>query len=936
MKLATPTLLLLLVACCSAFAAQGTATFFVSTRGDDKNAGTRRQPFASLERARDAVRALKAAGQATGPVVVEVAGGTYELARPIEFTAADSGTEARPIEYRARKGDEVRIVGGRTVADWRPVTDPAALARLDPAARGHVFQADLKGLGITDLQGINSPGSYKSDPGLELFFQDKAMTLARYPNQGYMHITDVLGPDGAPAKGGRANTPQGKFVCDDDRPARWANEKGIWLHGFWVYDWADERIPLQANDPAAKTLSLGTVAGRTYDLRRGQWFYAENVLPELDTPGEWYLDRETGTLYFWPPSPRNGGMGERESGRVGDSTRRTGGNSSPTPPLPHSPTLPGAAVTSLVRDLLQVNDASHVTFRGFLFEAGRGSAVVVKGGDNVRVVACVIRNMGNWAVKVYGGTRHGVVGCDVYQTGQGGLHLEGGDRKTLTPAGHYAENNHIHHTSRWDPVYQQGIALRGVGNRATHNLIDNVPHIAIGFADNDMTIEYNEIHSSVFQSNDAGAIYTSPPDETWSMRGHKIRFNYLHNIHGFLGKGCLGVYLDDCFSSADISHNIFYDVACAILIGGGRDNLMTNNLFVNCGKAFSIDARGLGWAKGVGTFATKELHDLNYKQPPWSTRYPELLNILEDEPLAPKGNVVARSICWGGPWGWTQPQAMPLTRFENNLTDADPRFAGKPPADFRLKADSPALKIGFQPIPLKEIGVYKSADRASWPVRSVLRSDPVPPPAKPKPPRQAGPAPVFDIPRRQVAAKIDGNFDPEEWPAQGIVLQEGVEGEKVTLPTKAWLAWDDEALYVAFDNAVSKEVPMVRDDAWGGSDAIEIALSNAALGAKAPILVLRGFTNGTFQSSEEAGAPPAVAKKAGEGVQYAARVVDAGRWTAEVRLPFASLGINPNTDLRFPLNLSVRKQGDDAWVMWRGTGNCTWYVPEAGLVRFVR
>ena len=171
--------------------------------------------------------------------------------------------------------------------------------------------------------------------------------------------------------------------------------------------------------------------------------------------------------------------------------------------------------------------------------------------------------MGNWAVKVYGGTKHGVVGCDIYQTGQGGIHLEGGDRKTLTPAGHYADNNHIHHTARWDPVYQQAITLFGVGNRATHNLIDNVPHVAIGFTGNDQTIEYNEIHSAVFQSNDAGAIYTSPPDETWSMRGHKIRYNYLHNIHGFEDKGCMGVYLDDCFSSADISSNIFYDVATA-------------------------------------------------------------------------------------------------------------------------------------------------------------------------------------------------------------------------------------------------------------------------------------------------------------------------------------------------------------------------------------
>ena len=334
-------------------------------------------------------------------------------------------------------------------------------------------------------------------------------------------------------------------------------EKGIWLHGFWVWDWADQRIPLGRLDPASRTLSLAGQPGRNYDLRKGQWFYAENVLPELDSPGEWYIDRQSGLLYFWPPAPL----------RDGD------------------------VVVSVTRDLFQLNDVSHVMFRGILVEAGRGSAFAVRGGRNVRIAASSIRNMGNWGIKVIGGRGHQVTGCDIYQTGQGGIHLEGGDRKNLSPGGNCADNNHIHHTSRWDPVYQQAIALFGVGNQATHNLIHHVPHIAIGFSGNDQTIEFNEIHTAVFQSNDAGAIYTSPPDETWSMRGHKIRFNYLHNIHGFQDKGCLGVYLDDCFSSADISSNVFCDVATAILIGGGRDNQMTNNMFIRCGRAFSIDAR---------------------------------------------------------------------------------------------------------------------------------------------------------------------------------------------------------------------------------------------------------------------------------------------------------------------------------------------------------
>jgi hypothetical protein len=675
---------ILILACHAGLA----TTLFVATNGNDTNPGTQEKPFSTLERARDEIRRIKAAGPLpVGGISVEVQGGVYELARPIELKDQDSGSDNAPVVYRARRGEVVRIVGGRTVTGWQPVTTPAILRRLDPAAQGKVFQADLKALGITDLQGIGNAGVYQSDPGLELFFHDQPMTLARYPNTGYLHIADVLDAKGI-VKSGQAQSTEGKFVCNDPRLARWVDERGIWLHGFWVWDWADQRIPLGMVDPIAQSLSLASQPGRSYEIRKGQWFYAENALPELDSPGEWYLDRETSILYFWPPAELS--MGQ--------------------------------TVVSIVRDAFQLNNVSHLSFRGLLIEAGRGSALVIKGGSNVRVVGCTIRNMGNWGVRVYGGAKHGVVGCDIYQTGQGGIHLEGGDRKILTPAGHYADNNHVHHTARWDPVYQQGITAFGVGNRVTHNLIDHVPHVAIGFTGNEQIIEYNEIHDAVFQSNDAGAIYTSPPDETWSMRGHRIRFNYLHHILGFHDKGCFGVYLDDCFSSADISCNVFYRVATAILIGGGRDNTMTNNMFIKCDRAFSIDARGLGWAKGVGDFATKELISLNYKQPPWSTRYPELLHILEDEPLVPKGNVVARSICWGGKWGSTEPKALPYVVFKDNLLDTDPQFRDAP--TFELQDDSPAFKLGFQRIPFEKIGLYSSEDRASWPVAHSPGSPP--------------------------------------------------------------------------------------------------------------------------------------------------------------------------------------------------------------------
>ncbi|MEN6645026.1 MAG: hypothetical protein ABFE08_21505, partial [Armatimonadia bacterium] len=98
--------------------------------------------------------------------------------------------------------------------------------------------------------------------------------------------------------------------------------------------------------------------------------------------------------------------------------------------------------------------------------------------------------------------------------------------------------------------------------------------------------------------------------------------------------------------------------------------------------------------------------------------------------------------------------------------------------------------------------------------------------------------------------------------------------------------------------------------------------------------ILRGFACGAFSSSDEAGAPPNLVRKASENVQFKAKVISPSRWVAEMRVRFASLGLNPRADLRHPFNLAVRKQGDEPWVMWRGTGGCTWLVPEAGRIHF--
>lgn len=669
------------------------SVFYVATDGNDAWSGRLSEPtaagddgpFRTLERARDAVRAQKADGLPPGGVTVEIRGGVYELAEPFELTAADAGDAEHPITWRAHEREEVRLVGGRVVSGWQPVTDPAVLARLDEAAHGHVFQADLRAMGLTDYGEVKpGPRWAQSEAGLEVFYRGAPMTLARWPNEGFVTIPEVLGPTPRDVRGTKGCN-EGIFRYDGDRPARWRGEPDIMLHGYWFWDWADQRLKVESIDTDQRIITLAPPQ-HDFGFRAGMYWYAYNLLPELDQPGEWYLDRAAGILYFWPPEPL-------EEGDV---------------------------LVSVLPSLLRLQGAAYVTVRGLTLECVRGTAVTIAGGDHTRLAGCVIRNGGSWGATV-SGTDSGVIGCDIDQMGNGGVSLSGGDRRTLTPARLYAENNHIHRFGRWNPILKPGVQVEGVGNRVAHNLIHDAPHMAILFGGNDHVFEFNEIHSVVYGANDAGVMYAGYNPTT---RGHEIRYNYIHHIYGYLGKGCVGVYLDDMFCSAHIHGNLFYQVPRAAFIGGGRDNVVENNIFVDCNPAIHVDARALGWAAAGVANLEARLKEMPYQEEPWRTRFPQLLTYLDDEPAVPKGNVIARNICWGGRWDEIEAKARPHVQFVDNLVDIDPLFVDPDRFDFRLREDSPAWKIGFEPIPVESIGLVNDEWRASWPVDHEVRPRP--------------------------------------------------------------------------------------------------------------------------------------------------------------------------------------------------------------------
>jgi Right handed beta helix region len=620
--------LLVLAAAPPQIAGASAVRFHVSAQGNDHWPGTASKPFASLERARNAVRELKrtAGGELKHPVEI-IAHGELTVLQLLTLAQRDSGTKKCPITYKGAK--DSKLVGGIVVHGFAPVTDPAVLSLLEESARAKIVQADLKGLGITNY---GSPGG----GGIEVFFNDKPMTLARWPNKGFTKIVAVE-TNKPNAIHGRKGDLVGNIFYEGDRPSRWLKEQDPWVHGYWFWDWSDQREQIESIDPARKLIKLKPPYHH-YGYRKGQYYYAYNLLSEIDSPGEWYVDRKKGVLYFWPPAD--------------PAVSRT--------------------VVSVAETVIKADGISNVRFEKLLVEAARGDAIEIANSRQVTISDCVVRNSGGSAIIVSGGDHCTISDCEVYNLGRGGISISGGDRVTLTPADHQVLRCHIHDYGRIVRMYSAGVAIHGVGNRIAHCRIHDAPHQAIGFGGNDQVIEYNEIFRVCMESNDAGAIYAG---RDWSMLGNMIRYNYLHDIRGFENKGCVGVYLDDFFSGTTIYGNVFTNVSRAAMVGGGNYNTIENNLFIDCNPCIHLDARGEGWARSYFDGSNTELLDkmkaVGYKSAHYA-KYPWLATAMDQpNPAHPRGNKFDRNVAIGGVWESVEKKARSGNEFKDNTVTTD-------------------------------------------------------------------------------------------------------------------------------------------------------------------------------------------------------------------------------------------------------------------------
>ncbi len=698
---------------------------YVAPSGDDKALGTMNDPFATLTAARDAIRALKRNGQVPkGGIQVWIKGGHYRLDKTFELGLEDSGSRKAPIRYSAMEGEEVFLSGGKSIdsKSAKKVSDPSILKRLPQNAQEHVFVLDLPDHGITTYGQLYQHGfSLPIHPfPLELYINGKPQHLARWPNNGKVPIGEVIDPGSHPREGDYSNR-GGSFHYDYERANRWTEADDIWLQGIFSYGYADDNLKVSSIDYQNKIIKVKQphiyMIRSSNDSRtsaahlRGYFVY--NLLEEIDSPGEYFLDRRTGKLYFWPPTE----IGECE-----------------------------VAVSLLDDPLVSMENVSHVELSGFILELSRGMGIYLEGGQSNLISGCVFRNLGLIGIMMGkgisgpegpvheltgepitrkigslkahtylnsvwdrdAGENHLIENCQFYQLGAGAMILDGGNRKKLYPGNNEVLNCEFYDFNRWNKTYAPAIEIKGVANRIRHNYIHNAPHTVILVSGNEHLIEFNEITEVVHGADDMGAIYMGRDP---SEQGTIIRYNFFHHFE-HEDRRVAAIYFDDGQNGGRVFGNIFHKVGSprfgAIFVHGGHDHIFENNIFSEC-------MRGLGnspwnqerWEDYLkADLWQKRLRiDLDIYDEPYSNRYPQLVTSLQktDRTNYAHNNVVFRCKTF----------SVPHYHLSNNwITNEDPGFIDQENLNFGLIQNSAILDSipDFTPIPFDSIGL-RSQDR---------------------------------------------------------------------------------------------------------------------------------------------------------------------------------------------------------------------------------
>ncbi len=678
-----------------------TITLYVSPEGDDAwsgllaepNAERTDGPLASLEGARDAIRALKADGDLTAPVEVLVRGGTYRLHRSFVLEPQDSGTEQTPITYAAFPGERPVFSGGRPVAGWR---------------RGE------GGLWTAHIAAVAAGARYPR----QLFVNGRRAIRARIPNVGYLQLQGLINPYD---RSDERNRSAFRFR-EGDLSGDWRNPTDIEV--VKMFSWSTTRLPVAEIDDARNVVRFNGTTGtdpRLFDWAGGR-YYVENVFEGLDSPGEWYLDRPTGTLYYMPRPDEDPAKLE--------------------------------AVMPMVERLVEfAGDAEagevvqYITLRGLTFEHAswpmpetgwrerqaqtviETAAIYARGAEHCVLEDVEVRHVGAHGIWFERGCRYNrIERCHVWDVGAGGVYI-GATTQVPESSHNVVHNCHIHHLTE---VHGGAIGVwigRSSYNELTRCEIADTNYSGVsvgwswGYAESTAhhnIIADNHIHHCGHRVlSDMGGIYTlgvSP--------GTELRHNLIHDIWCYPAYShASGIYLDEGSTGLLVEDNIVYRCTNnGFLLHYGKESIIRNNIFAYSQRNGVCRARS-------------EDHVSFYFE--GNIVYSEHPNVLAGRWGDVEHYVMDRNLYWSTgsePINFAGHTLDEWRTMGNGLHSiiADPGFRDPEHGDFTLPDDTPARRIGFRPIHMDGIGLYGDPEWVNLPRRFRHQpDDPLPPPPLP-------------------------------------------------------------------------------------------------------------------------------------------------------------------------------------------------------------
>jgi hypothetical protein len=712
-------------------AALPAADFYVAPHGRDTHPGTPDQPFATLERGRDAIRMARAAAPGICGRII-VGGGTYRLERTLVFDLRDSVDGDATTELVAAPGQRPLLSGAAPLpGGWRLA--PQNLPRLPDKARGRVWVAEV-------------PDGW---PVFRSLFAGDVL-LPRARTQGFRQLAK-------PPAGGPPIDQRHLYL-----PAAAVEEIADFAQAEMVvvpiHPWVMNILPMTEVDRASGLVHTDVPA--TYPLGPPHFanfpegtVWIENVLEALDEPGEWVLDAQARKLYLWPPDGRQPGddvVAPRltELIRVEGKIDEAGPRDTPVRGLvfrgltwTQADRWPWEADKSgwgLQHDWEMFDrPTAMLRFRGAEACRVEDCRFVHSGAAGVRldlhcqriaVVRCELGNLGGVGVLLAGyglGTKdvnrdNAVTDCDVHHVGRLLWHSAG---IWAWQSGHNRiEHNHVHHTPYTAILATGRTILDRDGQRECSRTI-RWPELEQVLGDQPPTwhnreplmharenrIAFNDLHHCMEIMGDGNAIYVSG-----TGRNNRVLNNWIHDIPAQNINA--SIRCDDDQHDTFIEHNVVARVCGEGIIWKGN-NTIRNNVLYDIRDATPdgtpcVHKRGyyvLPYGPVDGSIVQRNLvvsriagQALLFErtQPAPPTRRnltPAMLRTCQAD-----YNLYFNTAQAG--WGQQHLDAQRSWGIEQHSVAADPKFRDPERDDFGLAADSPALQLGFRPIDLSQVG----------------------------------------------------------------------------------------------------------------------------------------------------------------------------------------------------------------------------------------